>query len=388
MHTRGAASQIKHQQNDDRRVDKIRIFLSETNRIGVRFPYNEKHISKLKAISGHEWHPKEKEWTFPHDDVVLQKILEIFEGMEIEIHAPLQSQVQRLGPGIRRQQSSSTRLEEWKDMQEVKREMRLRNYSQKTIKSYISCLRTFVQFFGARDPRDLNGEEVRTFLLHLMDVEEFSAASINQMINAIRYYYVEYLKRPLVMGDMPRPRNEKKLPNILDKTEVKGIFDATTNLKHKALLMVTYSAGLRVGEVVRLQLEDIDSVRMTVHVRKPKGRRERYSILGKKTLEVLRTYFRSYRPSRWLFAGQQRDHHLSERSAEEVFKDSAAGAGIRKKVSIHSLRHSFATHLLECGVDIRYIQELLGHRSMKTTEIYTHVSRHKLSQIQSPIDDL
>src|SRR5713101_7498191 len=131
--------------------------------------------------------------------------------MEIEIHAPLQSQVQRLGPGIRRQQSSSTRLEEWKDMQEVKREMRLRNYSQKTIKSYISCLRTFVQFFGARDPRDLNGEEVRTFLLHLMDVEEFSAASINQMINAIRYYYVEYLKRPLVMGDMPRPRNEKKL---------------------------------------------------------------------------------------------------------------------------------------------------------------------------------
>jgi len=221
-----------------------------------------------------------------------------------------------------------------------------------------------------------------------MDVEEFSAASVNQTINAIRFYYVEYLKKPFAVGDIPRPRNEKKLPVVLDKEEIKCIFDAVPNLKHKALLMITYSGGLRVGEVVRLQLEDIDSKRMTIHVHKAKGRKDRYTILGKKTIEVLREYYKSYRPTRWLFEGQQSGHHLTERSAQQVFKDAVTNARIHKNVSIHSLRHTFATHLLEAGVDLRYIQELLGHRSSKTTEIYTHVSRQRLSEIQNPIDSL
>lgn len=364
--------------------NRIAIFLCPTNRLAARFPYNEKYIYELKSIRGHKWHPEKKQWSFPFTMDIAEQIIKIFEGEKLTIGPEIRARLDKTQNGDVPQLGQH----DANDLTELRRLMRLKNYSHKTIKSYLSCLRTFTKFFERSDPRNLTGEEIRTFLLHLMDVEEFSAASINQMINAIRFYYVEYLKKPLIVGDIPRPRNVKKLPSVLDKTEVKRIFDAVSNLKHKALLMVTYSGGLRVGEVVRLQLEDIDSTRMTIHVHKAKGRKDRYTILGKKTLTVLRAYYKSYHPSRWLFEGQQSGHHITERSAQQVFKDAAARANIHKNVSIHSLRHSFTTHLLESGVDIRYIQELLGHRSMKTTEIYTHVSRRKLSEIQNPIDDL
>lgn len=358
---------------------------TDGDRIGVTFPYDETVIASLKTIQGHRWHPKEKQWSVPWSRENAQRILKIFDSKKIHIDSELQA---RLHPSEKNKEHPQLDQKVIDDFTELRRMMRLKNYSHKTIKSYLSCLRTFVRFFERRNPRDLSGEEIRTFLLHLMDVEEFSAASVNQTINAIRFYYVEYLKKPFAVGDIPRPRNEKKLPVVLDKEEIKCIFDAVHNLKHKALLMITCSGGLRVGEVVRLQLEDIDSKRMTIHVHKAKGRKDRYTILGKKTVEVLREYYKSYRPTRWLFEGQQSGHHLTERSAQQVFKDAVASAKIHKNVSIHSLRHSFATHLLEAGVDIRYIQELLGHRSLKTTEIYTHVSRQKLSEIQNPIDSL
>lgn len=374
------------QERNPRHFASVQLTMSaiDGDRIGVTFPYDEKVIASLKTIPGHRWHPEKKQWSFPFKMDIAQQIIKIFEGEKLTIAPELRARLDK----TQNKDAPQLGQDDANDLTELRRLMRLKNYSHKTIKSYLSCLRTFTKFFERSHPRNLTGEEIRTFLLHLMDVEEFSAASINQMINAIRFYYVEYLKKPLIVGDIPRPRNVKKLPSVLDKTEVKRIFDAVSNLKHKALLMVTYSGGLRVGEVVRLQLEDIDSTRMTIHVHKAKGRKDRYTILGKKTLAVLREYYRRYRPSRWLFEGQQSGHHITERSAQQVFKDAAARANIHKNVSIHSLRHSFATHLLESGVDIRYIQELLGHRSMKTTEIYTHVSRQKLSEIQNPIDDL
>lgn len=375
------------QDRNPRRAASVQLTMSATdgNRIGVTFPYDETVIASLKTIRGHRWHPKEKQWSVPWSRENAQRILKIFDGKQLSVDPELKSRLDQVERKRETDQIDQTVAD---DLTEMKRMMRLKNYSHKTIKSYVSCLRTFVQFFKQRNPRELAGEEIRTFLLHLMDVEEFSAASVNQTINAIRFYYVEYLKKPFAVGDIPRPRNEKKLPVVLDKEEIKCIFEAVKNIKHKALLMITYSGGLRVGEVVRLQLEDIDSKRMAIHVHKAKGRKDRYTILGKKTLEVLREYYKRFRPTRWLFDGQQSGHHLTERSAQEVFKDAVERASIHKRVSIHSLRHSFATHLLEAGVDIRYIQELLGHRSLKTTEIYTHVSRQKLSEIQNPIDSL
>jgi len=166
------------------------------------------------------------------------------------------------------------------------------------------------------------------------------------------------------------------------------IFEAISNLKHRALLMMVYSAGLRVGEVVRLQVEDVDSERRLLHVGQGKGRKDRYVMLSEVALETLRDYWRAYRPRKWLFPGQREGRHLHERTVEKILKQACRKAGIRKDVSVHTLRHSFATHLLEAGIDLRYIQEMLGHKSSKTTEIYTHVSKRNIATIHSPLDGI
>ena len=270
----------------------------------------------------------------------------------------------------------------------LQQELTLRGYSHKTLKAYRSCLRSFVNYFAPRHPRELTNEDIREYLLHLIDVEKFTAGSVNQVLNAIRFLYVELYKRPLMLRDIPRPKKPKQLPVVLNQEEVQRILNGVKNLKHRCLLMVTYSGGLRVGEVVRLKPEDIDGTRKLIHVRKAKGQKDRYTLLGDATLNELREYWKACRPDVWLFPGRRDGGYLSEESAEKVFKVAAKRAGIRKKVSIHSLRHSFATHLLESGVDLRYIQELLGHSSSKTTEIYTHVSQRSIGQIVNPIDKL
>jgi len=179
---------------------------------------------------------------------------------------------------------------------------------------------------------------------------------------------------------------EKKLPVILDKDEALRIFQVLDNLKHRTMLMLVYSAGLRVGEVVKLKIEDLDSKRKLIHLHCAKGKKDRYTLLSDVALDSLRTYYKEYKPKDYLFEGAEGRKHLSERSIQQVFERAVKKAGIRKHVTVHSLRHAFATHLLESGVDLRYIQELLGHASSKTTEIYTHVSKKSLGKIVSPLD--
>jgi integrase/recombinase XerD len=273
-------------------------------------------------------------------------------------------------------------------LETFRREMRLRNYSQKTIKAYISCVRKLVSHHLPRHPRDLQDEDIRAFILHLIEVENFEAASVHQVINALRFLYVELYRRPMVLGNIPRPRKERKLPVVLSGDEVRAIFEATENLKHRAMLMLVYSSGLRVGEVVRLRIEDLDSVRKLIHVHTGKGKKDRYTLLSESVLRVVEEYVGLYRPQGWLFAGMIPNHAYSIRSAQSVFGRAARKAGIHKHVTIHSLRHAFATHLLEQGVDIRVIQQLLGHASVKTTEVYTHVSKRILTKIRNPIENI
>jgi site-specific recombinase XerD len=270
----------------------------------------------------------------------------------------------------------------------LRQELKLRNYSNKTLTSYRSHLRSFVKYFAPRHPRELSNEDIRNYLLNLMEVKRYNAGSVNQALNAIRFLYVELYKRPLVLGGISRPKRPKKLPVVLSMEEVQRVLNVVVNLKHRCLLMVTYSSGLRVSEVVRLKPEDVDGERMLIHVHKAKGQKDRYTLLGSATLKELRRYWKESHPGTWLFPGKRESGYLSEESAEKIFKDAAFKAGIRKKVSIHTLRHTFATHLLESGVDLRYIQELLGHASSKTTEIYTHVSQKSIGQIVNPIDKL
>ncbi len=272
----------------------------------------------------------------------------------------------------------------------IRREMRLKNYSYKTIKSYVSWLRAFVSYFHPRHPRELTAEDIRSYLLFLIDDRKLAASSINQAFNAMRLLYVDLYQMPFKIGSIPRPMKEKRLPDILSQDEILRIFSAVKNTKHKVMLMLTYASGLRVSELVNLRLEDIDISRMMIHIRGAKGKKDRYTILSKTMLNVLNWYTKTQGLGErgWIFRGANPNHHLSVRSIQAVFERAILSVGINKPVSMHTLRHSFATDLLEHGTDLRYIQELLGHNSSKTTEIYTHVTTKTISKIKSPLDFL
>lgn len=214
-----------------------------------------------------------------------------------------------------------------------------------------------------------------------------ATSTLNQAINALKFYYGSMLKKKFIY-EVKRPCKDKKLPVVLSKEGFAKILSSVDNIKHKAILMLVYSAGLRVGEVVRLKPEDIDSKRMLIHIRGAKSRKDRYSLLSETALESLRKYWKQYKPVKWLFEGFRDGRYLSTRTVQAIFEQAKEKAGIEKDVTVHSLRHSFATHLLEGGTDLRYIQELLGHTHSKTTEIYTHVSTKSLEKIVSPIDTL
>jgi integrase/recombinase XerD len=268
------------------------------------------------------------------------------------------------------------------------REMRLLGYSHKTIKAYRSYLRAFIRHHAPRHPRALSDEDIRAYIDHLITIDHLQASTIHQVLNTLRFLYVELYKRPMVLGNIPRPKKEHKLPVVLSLEEVAKILACVKNLKHRLLLMMVYSAGLRVGEVVQLRLEDVDGDRGLLHIRSGKGKKDRYTLLSAGIVETIREYLRGYSPREWLFEGEIPRHRYSVRSAQRVFELAVENAGIRKSVSIHSLRHAFATHLLEQGTDLRVIQQLLGHSSVRTTEIYTHVSARTLAQVRSPIEKI
>lgn len=272
----------------------------------------------------------------------------------------------------------------------IRREMCLKNYSLKTIKCYLSCLRLFVDYFRPRHPRELTDNDIRSYLLYLIEERQFQASSVNQVFNALRLLYVDLYGMPFKIDSIPRPMKEKKLPDVLNQEEVLRIFRAVENLKHKVMLMFAYGSGLRVSEVVRLRPEDIDISRMVIHIRKAKQKKDRFTILSKMMLNALHAYIHTYKIDKngWLFEGEMPSQHLSERSIQQVFADAVKSVGLIKHASMHTLRHSFATTLLDHGTDIRYIQELLGHNSIKTTEIYTHISTRTIGKIKSPLDSM
>lgn len=269
-------------------------------------------------------------------------------------------------------------------------EMRLRGYSPKTLKAYKSCIRSFASYFSPKHPKQLSSEEVRSYLLHLLVDEKRPASSVNQVFNALKFLYKELYHLPFSPSKLPRPQKARTLPDVLSEEEILRILQATQNLKHRTMLMLTYASGLRVSEVVALRIEDLDVERKLIHIRGAKGSKDRFTVFPESMVPILHEYAHEYHLSEsgWLFSGAAPDDHLSIRSIQAVFERSRDAAGISKPVSIHTLRHSFATHLLEHGTDLRYIQELLGHQSSKTTEIYTHVSKRELGKIKSPLDFL
>jgi len=271
--------------------------------------------------------------------------------------------------------------------QRMLQELQRRNYSAGTIRLYLLHVAAFAQHFH-RSPDQLGPEEIRQYQLFLIQEKKLAWSSYNQIVCALRFFYAKTLNRPLLLSDIPFPRKVQQLPLILSPEEVARILTAPEHLKSRALLMTIYAAGLRRSEVARLRVCDIDSARMTITVHQGKGNRDRVVMLSPVLLDTLRQYWRHQKPKEWLFPGRNPDQPISGNDIFMVFHNAVRRAGISKKVCPHSLRHSFATHLLESGTDLRTIQILLGHRSLKTTSRYLHVSQQHVRATASPLDRL
>jgi integrase/recombinase XerD len=265
------------------------------------------------------------------------------------------------------------------------RDLQIRGYSPFTRRAYLTCVRDLVRYF-MRPPDQLTFEDINRYQLYLTEERKVSWSYFNQAVSAIRFFYLTSLQKNWNLKQIPYQKTCRRLPEVLSRKEVDALFKVTTNLKHLSILMTVYSGGLRVGEVVQLRVSDIDVERMVIRIDQGKGRKDRYVMLSKKLVPVLNDYCGKYKPSHWLFPGQKPSRPLDRRSAQRVFKKSKEAAGITKNVTAHSLRHSFATHLLEDGANIRVVQRLLGHRSLSFTAVYTHVAKDYLSQARSPLD--
>jgi len=266
-------------------------------------------------------------------------------------------------------------------------DLKLRNYAPGTQRLYLSRVARFAAHYG-RCPSELGPEEARKYLHHLVETEKVSWSFFKQAVGALRFLYKVTLERPEMIPYLPYPRREKKLPTVLSQEEVIRFFQAVTHPRDRVALLITYAAGLRVSEVLGLKTDDIDSDRMLIHVRLGKGGKDRMVMLSPTLKEELDIYIRWVRPHHWLFPGPNPTRHLHSRTIQRACQLTGEVAQISKRVTPHVLRHTFATHLLDAGTDLRVIQTLLGHRSINTTSIYTHVSTRRLQAVTSPLDRL
>jgi site-specific recombinase XerD len=269
-------------------------------------------------------------------------------------------------------------------LEKLETEMRARKYSPRTVRSYIHYNREFCRIIR-KIPDTVTEDDIKGYLAYLDKELDLSTSAMNLAISALKFFYTGILKKPIT-GNLYRPRQDKRLPCVLSKAEINLILDTERNPKHRLLLMLAYSSGLRVSEVVVLKKENIDFSRKTIFICAGKGRKDRYTLLSDRAARFIREYCSLYSIESWLFPGQDHLGHLSIRSAQAIFEKALRNASIDKPTSIHSLRHTFATHLLENGIDIRYIRDLLGHSTLRTTERYAHVARKSLLNIRSPLD--
>lgn len=262
--------------------------------------------------------------------------------------------------------------------------LKLKKYANNTIKTYVNCFEKYLNFHKKKDIDSLDERDIRSYLSHLID-ENLSNSYLNQIINSIKFYYEVVHNMPNRLYKIERPIKETKLPVVLSKEEIKRLISSTNNIKHKCIVSLLYSAGLRRCELLNLKINDIDSDRMLIHIKDSKRNKDRYTLLSSTILLDLRCYYIQYKPKNYLFEGEKGKQYTGN-SVGMIVKNSAKKANITKKVTPHTLRHTFATHLLESGTDLRHIQILLGHSSSKTTEIYTHVAVSSFNSIKNPLD--
>lgn len=269
----------------------------------------------------------------------------------------------------------------------MRQKLKLKGYSASTLRTYLQHFKEFLQFFPDSDPMDLTEAEITHYMLFLVEKKKLSRSSQNSAINAIKFFYEKVLRQERKVYYLERPLKEHRLPEVLSQEEIMMIFSNINNLKHRLMLMLIYDAGLRRSELLGLRVGDVDVHRSIIFIKGGKGRKDRQCILGKSLVPMVNQYMKQYKPDYWMFEGQGGEQY-SATSLQIILKRAVNKAGIRKRVRLHMLRHSFATHMLEAGTSTRYIQVLLGHESPKTTEIYAQVTRFGLEKIMSPLDQM
>ncbi|MFN8356324.1 MAG: site-specific tyrosine recombinase/integron integrase [Spirosomataceae bacterium] len=356
---------------------------TSTGRLKLLFGFNKALTVAIKKMPFWSWDSKNKWWSIPFSEQLFAQIEEIAQQENLSLRLIEEPTATNKTP-----RKSEHEVPNYRPCPHnmILKLQELR-YSERTIKTYKSLFEEFINHYPTVEIDKLDEQKIVAFCQYLVIDRKVSASYQNQAINAIKFYYERVLGGQRKFYFLQRPDKERALPTVLSTTEVTTILKATQNLKHRAILTVIYSAGLRVGELINLKIKDIDSERKQIRVEQSKGKKDRYTLLSMKTLELLRVYFKEYRPQLYLFEGQDGGQYTA-RSVQAFFAEICHKAGIKKKVKVHTLRHSFATHLLENGTDLRYIQVLLGHESTKTTEIYTHVTTKGFEQIKSPLDDL
>ena len=335
---------------------------------------------EIKKLEKCWWHPEEKLWSAYANEGNLNQIRHIFQERGIKIRVD-EGEISSRENKVR----SNIKLPDLVDGRFEKR-MVLTNLRPKTIQTYKSFINPFLHYFNDSGIKDLSSEKIRNYLFKKIADEKFSRSYQNQLINSIKKYYELVYERRFKDFDLPRPKKRRRLPNVISKKDVQEIFNVTKNLKHKTIIGILYGCGLRRQEIVDLKLNDIDFNGEMILVR-GKGDKQCMVPIGEKLIKLIQDYLKSYEPKTYFFNGQKKEQY-STSSIEKVVQQSGENAGIRKKVTPHTLRHSFATHLLDARVDLRTIQELLGHNSLKTTEIYTHVSRHNILDVNGPLEEL
>lgn len=338
-------------------------------RIALQFEYSKEANERVRKLTGVKWSSTLKAWHVP-DTPANRKLFKLPEKEPAFITATPDTATQYR-------------------LKVVAGKIKLKGYSPQTAKNYGNHLKEYFTTISKKyNPDEVTKDIIEKYLLWRLEKKEASESDMNSHINAIKFYYEQILGRSRMLFELPRPKKPMQIPRMFSKEDIEKILKAIDNLKHKTILLLCYSSGLRVSEVVSLRVKDIDSNRMVINIRAAKGKKDRIVPLSPTTLKHLRAYFKEYKPTDFFFEGQNKGEPYSKRSAQAVLAIAKKKAKVNKPGSIHALRHSYATHLLDKGVDITYIQKILGHNDLKTTLRYLHVTNRDLSRIESPIEDL
>jgi integrase/recombinase XerD len=348
------------------------------SRILIQFAHNQQWNERIRKVPGAQWSSTLKGWHIP-DTAENRKKCGLAPQTDLAV---VQQKVKA--------SSSKLSANNREQLLLFIEKLALKKYSRSTMQTYRNELSQLLLQLGDVRAQDLTPEHLKRYMLYCVTQLKLSENTLHSRLNALKFYYEQVLHRDKFFWEIPRPKKQLQLPKVLNETEIGRLFKVIQNLKHKAIVFTAYSAGLRVSEVVNLKLTDVDSKRMTLFIQQSKGKKDRYVNLSPVLLDILRSYLQKQnpRPKNYLFEGQVPGEPYSIRSAQQIFINAKKAAGISKLITFHGLRHSFATHLLEKGVDIKYIKDILGHFDIKTTERYVHVARKKLVNITSPLDDL